>query len=142
MRPSETSKATLALCRTLILIAGFATLLPAFAVARMTGVQQQVDVPNPDVEEPAQQTAPESAGDTASSAVPPTSARTSSGSALNVGAEPSDSFSLGLYGTLAVVVTIFTGLLVWRLRNASVGSSNRRRRATGATSISRRKPPF
>ena len=141
MRPGKI-KAALVLCRALVLLSGFAVLVPAFATAPAVGDQQQVAVPGLDAEEPAQQTAQEPSGDTASSAVPPTSARTGSGLALKVGAEPATNFSLVHYGMLAVIATLFTGLLVWRLRSARGGNTPSGRRATGETTISSRTQPF
>jgi len=141
IRPDKI-KTALVLCRALVLLSGFAVLAPAFATAPAVGDQQQVAVPGPDAEEPAQQAAQESSEDTASSAVPPTSASTGSGRALKVGAVPATNFSLVHYGMLAVIATLFTGLLVWRLRSARGGNAPSRRRASGKTTLSSKTQPF
>lgn len=120
----------------LILMAGFAIFVPALAAATAVGNQQQVgDISGPDSDEPAQQAAPEPSGDTASSAVPPTSASTGSGpkaSTQVIGGSPV------LPSLLAAIVAVCTGLVLWRLRRGGREDSHPGRRATSEASITRK----
>jgi hypothetical protein len=137
MTSGRTPKTALVLSSVLVLIAGFAIFVPAFAAAApIVGNQQQLgDIPGPDLDEPAQQAAPESSADTASSAVPPTSASTGSGPKASTHVVDSTPV---LRSVLAAIAALCIGLVIWRLSRGGRHDSHPGRRATSAANIIRK----